>query len=143
MLLGLIASFLPYRFVSCIRVLPTLLFTISSSSIDSPCDSCLACLLPTVHLGNALYLNRSYTLLGSSWQQAKGFALEHFTILHFLPRMIAYTAKQLYQQASGDRIRIHSQLEYGSGPTFLGRSRMLQSSYTSRCLADRIRIIVG
>ena len=27
---------------------------ISSSSIDSPCDSCSACLLPTVHPGNAL-----------------------------------------------------------------------------------------
>src|ERR1700679_807900 len=26
------------------------LITISSSSIDSPCDSCSACLLPTVHL---------------------------------------------------------------------------------------------
>ena len=36
------------------EVLPYLLFTISSSSIDSPCDSCSACLLPTVHLGNSL-----------------------------------------------------------------------------------------
>ena len=66
-----------------------------------PCDSCSACLLPTVHLGNALHSNRSYTLPGSSRQQAEGFALEHFTILHFLPRTIAYTAKQLHQQASG------------------------------------------
>ena len=72
------------------------LITISSSSIDSLCDSCSACLLPTVHLGNtALHSNRS-TLSGGSRQQAKGFALKHFTILHFLPRTIAYTAKQLH-----------------------------------------------
>ena len=97
------SPFLPHRFVSlsCTRVLPTLLFIILSSSIDSPCDLCSACLLPTVHLGNALYSNRSYTLLGGSRQQAKGFAFEHFTILYFLPRTIAYTAKQLHQQASG------------------------------------------
>jgi hypothetical protein len=49
----------------------------------------------------ASHSNRSYTLPGGSRQQAEGFALEHFTILHFLPRTIAYTAKQLHQQASG------------------------------------------
>ena len=53
-------------------------------------------------LGNtALYSNRSYTLPGGSRQQAEGFALEHFTILHFLPRTIAYAAEQLHQQVSG------------------------------------------
>jgi hypothetical protein len=55
------------------------LITISSSSIDSPCDLYSACLLPTVHLGkHASHLNRSYTLPGGSWQQAEGFALEQF-----------------------------------------------------------------
>ena len=35
-------------------------------------------------------------------------------------------------------------LEYGLGPLpYLGRSRMLQSSYTSSRLADRICIMVG
>src|SRR6266700_8005304 len=33
------------------------LITISSSSIDSLCDSCSACLLPTVHPGNTPYKN--------------------------------------------------------------------------------------
>ena len=57
-LLGLTA----HRFVSYTRVLPTLLFAISSSSIDSLCDSCSACLLPTVHPSNALHIvGRIYT----------------------------------------------------------------------------------
>jgi hypothetical protein len=45
------ASFLPHQFVS---LMPTeaiaYLITISSSSINSLCDSYLACLLPTIHL---------------------------------------------------------------------------------------------
>ena len=40
------------------------LITISSSSIDSLCDSCSACLLPTVHLGNtALHIHYVYQAL--------------------------------------------------------------------------------
>ena len=67
-----------------------------------PCDLYSACLLPTIYLGDiASHSNRSYTLPGSSRQQAEGFALKHFTILHFLPRTIAYTAKQLHQQTPG------------------------------------------
>ena len=86
------------------------LITISSSFIDSLCDSCSACLLPTVHLGDiASHLNRSYTLPGGSRQQAEGFALKYFS---------------------------------RSSIFYLGRSRILQSSYTSRRLADRIRITV-
>ena len=109
---------------------------------STPCNSYSACLLPTVYLGNtALHSNRSYTLPGSSRQQAKGFALEQFHDPPFLPRTIAFTAtQQVHQQSLADRIRI-TVLEYGSGPLpYLGRSRILQSSYTSRRLADRIRI---
>ena len=65
----------------------------------------------------------------------------NFTILHFLPRTIAYTAEQVHQQASG---RSHPHNGVGiriRSSTFLGRSRMLQSSYTRRRLADRIRIL--
>src|SRR6266705_2160217 len=41
------------------------LITISSSSIDSLCDSCSACLLPTVHPGNMpSHSNRSYPFRG-------------------------------------------------------------------------------
>ena len=113
-------TFLPYRFVS-VRGY-CLLFTISSSSIDSLCDLCSACLLPTVHPGNtASHLNRSYTLLGGSPQQAEGFALEHFTILYFyLGRLCtlqsSYTSRRLV-----DRIRI-TVLEYGLGPLPLPRT---------------------
>src|SRR6266571_670361 len=81
------------------------LITISSSSIDSLCNSCSACLLPTVHPGNTPYIQTDPTPLRvvAGWQPAQAF----FTILHF----------------------------------YLGRSRTLQQSrYTSRCLADRIRI---
>ena len=43
--------FLPHRFVSCLRrLLPTSLPYRPLPS--TPCDSCSACLLPTVHLGN-------------------------------------------------------------------------------------------
>jgi hypothetical protein len=93
----------------------------------------------------ASYSNQSYTLLGGSRQQAKGFALKHFTILHFLPRTIASTAtKQVHQQISSRSHLYNSWLEYRSGPLpYLGQSHMLQSSYTSRCLADRIHITVN
>ena len=47
--------FLPHRFVSLLfRLLPTLII-ISSSSIDSLYNLCLACLLPTVRPGNTPY----------------------------------------------------------------------------------------
>ena len=87
------------------RLLPTLI-TISSSSIDSLCDSCSACLLPTVHPGNMPYIRTDPTLSGGS-RLVAGSSI--FTILHF----------------------------------YLGRSRILQSSYTSRRLTDRIRITVS
>src|SRR6266704_1128297 len=104
------------------------LITISSSSIDSLCDSCSACLLPTVHPGNMpSHSNRSYTLAGGS-RLAAGSSI--FTILHFylgrsrtpadawqiasaytvswntdqvlyLPWTIAYAAEQLHQQMPG------------------------------------------
>ena len=74
------------------------LITISSSSIDSLCDSCSACLLPTVHPGNTPYIRTDPTLSGGS-RLAAGSSI--FTILHFLPRMIAYAAEQLHQQMPG------------------------------------------
>src|SRR6266568_1339907 len=41
------------------------LITISSSSIDSLCDSCSACLLPTVHPGNTPYITiMTFSVLG-------------------------------------------------------------------------------
>jgi hypothetical protein len=46
----------------------------------------------------ALHSNRSYTLSGGS-RLAAGSSI--FTILHFLPRTIAYAAEQLHQQTSG------------------------------------------
>src|ERR1700722_15524321 len=88
-----IASFLPYWFVSVLRVLPYLLYHIVLFHRPSY-NSYSACLLPTVHLGNtASYLNRSYTHPGGSRQQAEGFALEQFYDPPFLPRTIAYTAR--------------------------------------------------
>jgi len=51
----------------------------SSSLLSTLYNLYLAYLLPTIYLGkDALYLNQSYTLLGSSRQQAEGFALEQF-----------------------------------------------------------------
>src|SRR6266568_457129 len=87
----------------------------------------------------ALHSNRSYTLAGGS-RLAAGSSIFHDPPL--LPRTIAYTAtEQVHQQMPG-RSHPHKRL-VGiriRSSTFLGRSRMLQSSYTSRCLADRIRI---
>src|SRR6266702_4935781 len=87
----------------------------------------------------ALHSNRSYTLAGGS-RLAAGSSIFHDPPL--LPRTIAYTAtEQVHQQMPG-RSHPHTRL-VGiriRSSTFLGRSRMLQSSYTSRCLADRIRI---
>lgn len=45
-----------HRFVSLRGYCPTLLFTISSSSIDSPYNSYSAYLLPTIQLGNMPYI---------------------------------------------------------------------------------------
>jgi len=63
----------------------------------------------------ALHSNRSYTLLGSSRQQAEGSALEQFHDPPFLPRTTAYTTEQVHQQTpskshphNGVRIRIRS-----------------------------------
>jgi len=52
--LGLAALLSSSSFRLCTQGI-ALLFTISSSSIDSLCDSCSACLLPTVHPGNMPY----------------------------------------------------------------------------------------
>ena len=114
--------------------MPTLI-TISSSSIGSLCDSCSACLLPTIHPGNtALHSNRSYTLAGGSLQQAEGCALEQN---HDPPFYLGRSRSLRHSRYTGRRLEIASvykgSLEYGLGPLpYLGRSRMLQSSYTSR-----------
>src|SRR6266700_549806 len=52
------------------------LITISSSSIDSLYDSCLACLLPTVHPGNTPYIQTNPTPLRvvAGWQPAQAFS---------------------------------------------------------------------
>jgi hypothetical protein len=163
---------------SSVRLLSTeaiaYLITISSSSIDSLCDICSACLLPTVHPGNAPHIRTDPPFQGvAGWQPAQAFSRSST-----LPRTISYTAtEQVHQQKPGRshphtrlvgiRIRsssyprtiaftateqVHQQKPGRSHPhtrlvgirirssTFLGRSRVLQSSYTSRCLADRIRI---
>ena len=63
----------------------------------------------------ALHSNRS-TLLGGSRLAAGSSSFTILTILHFLPRTIAYTAtKQVHQQTS-DRSDPHNGwLEYGLG----------------------------
>ena len=57
-----------------------------------PCNSCSACLLPTVHLGNiASHSNRSYPLPGGS-RLAASSSIFHDPPL--LPRTIAYTTTE-------------------------------------------------
>ena len=100
-----------------------------------PCDICSACLLPTVHPGNTPYIRTDPTPFQgvAGCQPAQAFSRSS---------TFAYTAtEQVHQQMPG-RSHPHTRL-VGiriRSSTFLGRSRMLQSSYTSRCLADRIRI---
>jgi hypothetical protein len=125
----------------CPRVLPYLLITISSSSIDSLVTHArLACSLPYTW-AILPHIRTNPPFQGVAGSKPRASPSSNFTILHFLPRTIAYAAKQLHQQASG---RSHPHNGVGiriRSSTFLGRSRMLQSSYTSRRLADRIRIL--
>src|SRR6266576_2278093 len=79
--------FPPHRFVSLRGYFHTHYYIVLFHRLS--CDSCSACLLPTVHLGKyASHSNRSYTLPGGSRQQAEGFALEQFHDPPFLPRTI-------------------------------------------------------
>src|ERR1700679_3338909 len=55
------------------------LITISSSSIDSPCDSCSACLLPTVHL--AILPHSNILLFFRLYRQYKYQSLKLFLVL--------------------------------------------------------------
>ena len=137
MLLGL-TTLPPSSVHLCTRLLPTLI-TISSSSIDSPCNSCSAYLLPTVHPGNTPYIRTDPTPLRVVAGRRPTQAVSRSSIF-YLGRsrtlQSRYTSRSLgshpQKRLIGIRIR--------SSTFYLGRSRMLHSRYTSRCLADRIRI---
>ena len=100
--------FLPHRFVSLLSTEAiAYLITISSSSIDSLCDSCSACLLPTVHPGNMPHIRTDPTPFQgvAGWQPAQAFSRSST-----LPRTISFTAtEQVHQQKPG-RSHPHTRL---------------------------------
>src|SRR5882762_1955254 len=111
--------FPPHRFVSLslfpLRLLPTLI-TISSSSIDSPVTHArLACSLPYTWAILPYIRTDPTPFRVVAGSKPRASPSSNFTILHFLPRTIAYAAEQLHQQASG---RSHPHItvgRYGSG----------------------------
>jgi hypothetical protein len=117
--------FPPYRFVSVLRLLPTLI-TISSSSINPPVTHArLTCSLPYTWASMPYIRTDPIPFRVVAGSKPRASPSSNFTILYFLPRTTAYTTEQVHQQTSsrshlhnGIRIRIRSS-------TFLGRLRIL------------------
>ena len=78
-------------------------------------DSCSACLLPTVHPGNMPYIRTDPTpfrvVAGS---KPRASPSSNFTILHFLPRTIAFTATQQVHQQMPGRSHPHTKVHWNT-----------------------------